>query len=410
VRRAHSEEQQAKSAARQQARPLTVVTRRVKRICILTSIHPDYDARVFRHARSVAEAGYEVDLICPWEPPVVQIPPNLRIIAFERVTNRLLRPGLIVARILPHLVAKRYDLYHFHDLDLLPLMTLVKLATLRNVIYDCHENYEEEMLTRSYRIPRWSRRGLAWGVKWTERVAAGVLREVVIVTPQQRRIFPAPWFHTALVRNFAELGLERGRVDDLETRPDACISTASQYVSNGALLFVEVAREVVRRRPHVKFYAVDRFGTDLALREQVLARVREAGLGANFSLLPNVSPPAIMTLLNRATIGLSINLPTPKQVGALPIKLVEYMAAKLPVVASDLPNIRQLAQDAGNMLLASPGDVKSFADCICELVDDKPRARILGERGLHSFRKRLHWEVEMEKMLEMYRRLLEKGS
>ena len=381
-----------------------------KRICIITSIHPDYDARVFRHARAVAEAGYDVDLICPWKPPVVQIPSNLRIIPFERVTNRLVRPALIVARILPRLVAKRYDLYHFHDLDLLPLMTMVKLSTRRQVIYDCHENYEQEMLTRSYRIPPWSRRGLAWAVKWTERVAAGVLREVVIVTPQQKPTFPAPWFHTTLVRNFAELGLEEGRVDDLATRPDACISTASQYVSNGALLFLEVAREVVKRRPHVQFYAIDRFGTDLPLREQVLARVRDSGLAANFSLLPNVSPPAIMTLLNRATIGLSINLPTPKQVGALPIKLVEYMAAGLPVVASDLPNIRQVAEEAGNILLASPGDAKSFADHICTLVDNRPLGVILGQRGLQAFRERLNWELEMEKMLKMYQRLLEKAS
>jgi len=307
---------------------------------------------------------------------------------------------------LPLLLSKRYDLYHFHDLDLLPTMAVVKLATRRPVVYDCHENYPDEMLSRPYRIPGWSRHALAWGVGWAERAVAAVIREVIIVVPQQKQRFPAPWFHTTMVQNFAELSLEEGRADDLEMRADACISTASQYVSNGSLLFIEVAREVVRRRPHVKFYSVDRFGNDFALRERVLSRVSEAGLNANVLLLPNVPPPAIMTNLNRATIGLSLDLATPNRLGALPIKLFEYMAAGLPIVAADLPNIRQVLENAANGLLATPSDVKSFADCICQLLDNKRLCLELGRRGLLAFRRHFNWEHEVAKTLDLYEHLL----
>jgi len=239
-----------------------------------------------------------------------------------------------------------------------------------------------------------------------ERVSASVLQHVIIVVPQQMRTFPPPWFDTTLVRNFADLGLEAGRMNDFEGRADVCVSTASQYLTNGALMFVEVAKEVVRRRPHVKFLTVDRFGTDARFREQVFSQLADVALGENLEIVPNVAPQAIMPILNRATIGLSLNLATPDQVGALPIKLVEYMAAGLPVVASDLPNIRQLAEESGNMLLAIPGNVQSFADRICELVDDKSRALELGERGLRAFRALLNWEAEIEKMFALYRRLL----
>jgi glycosyltransferase involved in cell wall biosynthesis len=381
-------------------------SREPPRICIATSIHPDYDARVFRHAISVARAGYTVDLVCPWQPPTVKTPSNLRIVHFPRVSRRAFRPVLIPARMLRLLLAEQYDLYHFHDLDLLPLMAILKLAIRKPVVYDCHENYAEEMLSRNYPIPDWSRHWLAAIVKWAERISAAVIREVVIVVPQQERTFPGPWFRTNLVRNYAGLEVQRGYNSNLADRPDACISTASQYITNGALFMVEIAREVVRRRPHVKFYAIDRFGSDAELRNKLLASVSASNLDDNFVLLPNVPPHSIMSNLNRATVGLSVTLPTPNHIAALPTKLVEYMAGGLAIVAADFPNIRRLIEETGSGVLAIPGNALSFADCICDLIDNKARRLELAENGLRAFHDSHNWEAEVKKTLALYERLL----
>lgn len=361
---------------------------------------------MFRHAKSVARAGYDVDLICPWGPASVEIPHGLRIVSFPRIQRRAARFALIPRRILPLLFARKYDLYHFHDLDILPLMAAVRVLSRKPVIYDCHENYADEMRVRAYKIPAIVRMILPSVVKWIERIAAGALRYVIIVVPQQRRTFPAPWYRTLLVRNFAELSIENGRVDDLQTRADACVSTASQYITNGALFILEVAHEVIRRRPHVQFYAVDRFLTDQELRETVRRRVDELGLQRNFTLLPNLPPHEIMKNLNRATIGLSLTLPTPNHLDALPGKLVEYMAAGLAIVAADLPNTRELVEEASSGVLAVPGNAVSFADKICELIDNKNERLQLAAQGIDSFRKKLNWEVEVEKTLHLYRELL----
>ena len=47
-----------------------------------------------------------------------------------------------------------------------------------------------------------------------------------------------------------------------------------------------------------------------------------------------------------------------------PLKLFEYMASGRPIVASDLPSIREVLTDGQNALLAEPGNPASFVAAI----------------------------------------------
>lgn len=373
------------------------------RICVLTSIHPDYDARVFRHARALATLGFNVDLIAPWQPDY-PLPEGLALKPFRRVVKRRLRLLLIPWRIAPLLFRGRYDLVHFHDIDLLPLLALYRLITRRAVVYDCHENYGEEMLYR-YHLGRLQARALSVFVSAVERGCARIVRNVVAVVPEQLKRFPAPSFDTVVVRNFAERDLERGRVANYRTRAPACISIASQYVDNGALLLLEIAAEVARRKPSVVFYVADRFHGDLAFRETFLMRLQRSGLDQTVRMVNNVRPPDIMQNLNLGTIGLALDLDVPHRRLALPIRLFEYMAAGIPIVAADLPNIHAIVTDAACGVLIRPGDIRGFADAICDLVDDPDRAELLGANGSAAFRLRYNWESEVTKLLPLYRRV-----
>lgn len=377
----------------------------VKRICIATSIHPDFDARVFRHAKAVADNGYEVDLVCPWVHGDRPLPPRLRLVTFKRVASRRLRPLLVPLRIVRLLLARRYDLYHFHDLDLLWIMGLLGLLLRRPVIYDCHENYAAEVRHKTY-LPAWARPAMAFAVLWYERFWAAVVRNVVLVVPSQRRTFASSWYKAILVRNFAELALERGRVGDLLDRPPACITIASQYVNNGALMVLDVARAVGRVLPNVKFYVVDRYGSDLALRNRVLSEIETPELRGRVKMLPNVLPPDIMKNLNQASVGMTLGLPSPTLEAGLPTKLFEYMAAGLPVVAADFPTSREVVEESRCGLLVRPGDVEGFAAAIVQLVENPGEAAAMGERGLAAFRAKYNWEAEVEGLLNFYKNLL----
>ncbi len=57
-----------------------------------------------------------------------------------------------------------------------------------------------------------------------------------------------------------------------------------------------------------------------------------------------------------------------------PMKLFEYMASSTPIVASDLPSIREILPEAAGFY-ASPDDPESFAEAIRSAVTDSEQAR-----------------------------------
>lgn len=53
-----------------------------------------------------------------------------------------------------------------------------------------------------------------------------------------------------------------------------------------------------------------------------------------------------------------------------PLKVLEYMAAGLPIVSSDLPGVREVVEHGRSALLVTPGDEAAFVEAIVRLRDD----------------------------------------
>lgn len=64
-----------------------------------------------------------------------------------------------------------------------------------------------------------------------------------------------------------------------------------------------------------------------------------------------------------------------------PLKLFEYMAAGLPIVATDLPALREVLDNGENALLVSPGDPDALARAVVRVLDDNDAARALSQRA-----------------------------
>ena len=76
-----------------------------------------------------------------------------------------------------------------------------------------------------------------------------------------------------------------------------------------------------------------------------------------------------------------------------PVKLFEYLSSGTPIVASDLPSIREIVSER-EVLFAKPDDPKSFAETIVKALNDGSERPEAGKRlaALHS------WEARAQKI------------
>ena len=133
---------------------------------------------------------------------------------------------------------------------------------------------------------------------------------------------------------------------------------------------VDVLLEALARLPGVRGLIVG--GHE---QEPDLGRLRtladRLGIADRVTFTGIVPPPRVPEWLARATV-----LALPNTASAIstrftsPLKLFEYMAAGRPIVASDLPSLREVLAHEQTALLVAPGDPAALAGAVRRLVDD----------------------------------------
>ena len=89
-----------------------------------------------------------------------------------------------------------------------------------------------------------------------------------------------------------------------------------------------------------------------------------------------------------------------------PNKLYEYMAAGLPVIASDFSHWREIIAAANCGLLVDPLDSSAIARAIEYIFAHPEEAAAMGERGRRAVAERYNWAGERRKLVAGYDRLV----
>lgn len=284
---------------------------------------------------------------------------------------------------------------HFHDPELLPWALLLQLSGTK-VVYDVHEDVPRQVRHHPS-LPIWLRPPLAAAVNLTEWLGARSISAVVAATPEIAARFPSR--KTVLVQNYPIVReLFVARQTPMAERPREFGYVGGAGTGRGAIQMIRALNLLAE--PAILKIA----GTFTVKREQALAEA-EPGW-SHVRLLGFQGRKEVADLLSRVRAGLVLFQPLPNNIAGRPNKLFEYMSAGLPVIASDYPRWRQIVDGSGCGLLVDPTSPEAIAGAMQWILDNPEEAQQMGERGRHAVLKRYSWSGEAEKLVELYRGLL----
>jgi glycosyltransferase involved in cell wall biosynthesis len=89
-----------------------------------------------------------------------------------------------------------------------------------------------------------------------------------------------------------------------------------------------------------------------------------------------------------------------------PLSVLEYMAAGLPVVATEVGGLADLIESGINGLLVPPGDPAALATALAQLLSDRATARAMGARGVERRMEEFDISVIVRRLEALYGELL----
>jgi glycosyltransferase involved in cell wall biosynthesis len=289
------------------------------------------------------------------------------------------------------------DLYHLHDPELLPIGLKLKRAG-HKVIFDSHEDYPADILTKAYLKPG-LRRLVSSGFSAFERYACPKLDYIVAATPVIRVKFERLGCAAVDINNFPMLEeFDEGVPWELK-RTHAC------YV--GAMTSIRGVPELIDAMAltdaSITLSLVGEF-TEAAAGERAMAsrgwqRVCEHGF---------VGRKEVRAALSNSFAGVVTFLPAPNHIDSQPNKMFEYMAAAVPVVGSHFPLWRDILEKNDCGICVDPGNPSEIAQAIDALFHDQERACSMGKRGRAAVLSKYNWERESSKLLELYKAILQR--
>lgn len=370
------------------------------KVCILTSVHPACDTRIFhKQAKTLVQAGYDVILIAQHEK--VEMVEGVQILPLPSPRNRLHRMVGLTLRAFRVALKQRADVYHLHDPELLPVGLLLKLCTKAKIIYDTHEDVAENILMKEW-LPAILRRPISLGFGLFEQLAARFVDRIVGATEAIAAHFSQS--KTIAVRNYPLLSYfnEKGRDRDCARKDSYTLIYAGVLTKERGVSELIRSLELVDKKFAVRLKLLGRFDPP-AFEEEV----RSLEGWANVDYLGLVPYQEVIVHLRDADIGVVLFHDVPNHPESMPNKLFEYMAAGLPVIASNFPLWKEIVEGNECGLTVDPLNPQEIAQAIEYLLDHPELRQKMGENGRRAVLEKYNWENEAKKLLALYQELLE---
>jgi glycosyltransferase involved in cell wall biosynthesis len=353
---------------------------------------------VMKMCQAMVRHGFSVELIIPEFQPS-SIPPNTDLGDFYGIKDRfpmsrlsttaMVRGNDFYVRLLFHLFRQKPDLIYTRDIK----AALVGSSGGWETIYEAHAPSDGKL--GSFCFSRFFKQKKSVGMVAISEALKGILRQDIPV--ERNRGIPLVVAHDGVdsesISNLLDPREARERLG-IEERKFVAGYTGHLYKGRGIEILIEMAQAL----PDVLFLIVGGLQKDIDYYGE---QARDLG---NFHLCGFVPNAEIPLYLASADVLL---MPYQKKVmvssGAVstaewmsPMKMFEYMGAKRPIIASDLPVLREVLKHEGNALLTEPADSQGWIRQLQRLREDPGLGRKIGLKAWEEVASHYTWEKRVQ--------------
>lgn len=370
--------------------------KRLYKVAHLTSAHPRFDTRIFfKEVMSLSKHNYSVSLIVSDGEGDEHIN-GIKIYDVGTFRGRLNRILNAPKAIYIKAIELDADIYHLHDPELLFLGLKLK-KNGKKVIFDAHEDVPKQILAKPYlnQSIRWL---LSKSFSVLERWVCRRLDYVISATPNIKEKYERLGIKGIDINNYPLL-------NELSSEGISGEAKRSKICYIGGLSKIRGIEEIVKAVTHTKS------GATLAIAgmfndpefEQLVYN------NANWEkveYLGWLERNEIKYLLSESAAGLVTLHPTVNYLESLPVKMFEYMAAGIPVIASNFPLWASIVESKNCGLSVDPLNEKEIAEAIDYIVSNPKEARKMGANGRKAVEEVFNWDFEEKKLVTSYSKVI----
>jgi glycosyltransferase involved in cell wall biosynthesis len=374
------------------------------KICILQTIHPPFDKRVFqKEGKSLAKAGHDVLSIAPSDAPLPESADGVRFEAFP-MPKSFAQRFTAALRLIPRARKADADVYFCIDPETWIAGVFLKLLTGRKLVFDIHEYYPEDL---SAHFPRALHGLVSWGVRRMMRITARLADYIVLTRQSFDDFYTGLRTPRTVVSNTAHLQpicteIPQDLRDRFEGHP-TLVHSGDFGEYRGSWQLLDAMKIVAKEAPDIRCILIGNYTT--GSEEAFKQAIRDAGLEEKFDLPGTVPFDAVPAYVAVAQIGLLLFQPW---VGishrlAMPHKIFDYMREAKPFITTDFPiEIKRIVDECECARVVDVTDPQAIADGILYLLKNPGEAERLGANGRKLVETKYNWNEDERRLLAVF--------
>ena len=351
------------------------------KVCHVSSVHCNNDSRIFiKECCSLSNANYDVFFVVEGDSfenngcHIVGIgnPPSSKRKRIFSFSKKAYKKALELD----------CEVYHLHDPELLLYAKKLKRKG-KIVIFDSHEDVSAQIMDKEW-IPKILRHIVS---KLFSVYQGHVLKRIdgIVAATETIGNLLNKYNTTVVVNNYPKFEDIKYQTNPFSNRPRIIGYAGSLDNNRGLQVVIESLKSI---NGTLKFASNEFIENDKIINCGKLNR------------------DGVNNLYKESRLGIVLYKPLANHINAQPIKMFEYMAAGLPVVASNFPLWRRIIEENNCGICVNPLDSIEISNACNKLLDNPVWSEQLGKNGYNAIVSKYNWANEEKKLLDFYKKIV----